>query len=182
MPKAISVGNGITRPGSTVAEGRTPRIDRPLVFYGSSITQGGCASRPGNNYMNHACRWLDADFINLGFSGSAKGELCVADYIASLELSAFVMDYDHNAKSVKQLKETHEKFFKTIRAAQPNLPIIVVSGPRDGSYEPYRQRRDIIKRTYDHAVAAGDKNVYFVLTNGQTITVPRVKSLDWHYV
>ena len=42
------------------------------------------------------------------------------------------------------------------------MPIIIVSGPRDGSYESHRQRRDIIKRTYDNAVAAGDKHVYFV--------------------
>ena len=90
-----------------------------------------------------------------------------------LKLSAFVMDYDHNAQSLKQLEDTHEAFFKTVRAAQPELPIIIVSGPRDGSYESHRQRRDIIKRTYDNAVAAGDKHVFFVDGLSFFDTIPR---------
>ena len=138
------------------------KIKDPICFYGSSITQGCSASHPGNVYTTLLCRAVDAPQINLGFSSSARGEQCVAEAIAGLKLSAFVMDYDHNAQSIQQLEDTHEAFFKTVRAAQPKLPIIIVSGPRDGSYEPYRQRRDIIKRTYDNAVAAGDKNVYFV--------------------
>ena len=138
------------------------KIKDPICFYGSSITQGCSASHPGNVYTTLLCRVLDAPQINMGFSSGARGEQCVAEAIASLKLSAFVMDYDHNAQSIEQLKDTHEKFYKTIRAAQPNLPIIIVSGPRDGSYGPYRQRRDIIKQTYLNAVKAGDKNVYFV--------------------
>jgi hypothetical protein len=138
------------------------KIKDPICFYGSSITQGCSASHPGNVYTTLLCRAVDAPQINLGFSSSARGEQCVAQAIAGLKLSAFVMDYDHNAQSLQQLEDTHEAFFKTVRSAQPKLPIIIVSGPRDGSHEPYRQRRDIIKRTYDNAVAAGDKNVYFV--------------------
>ena len=138
------------------------KIKDPICFYGSSITQGCSASHPGNLYSTLLCRVLDAPQINMGFSSGAHGEQCVAEAIAGLKLSAFVMDYDHNARSVKQLQETHEKFYKTIRAAQPDLPIIIVSGPRDGRVEEYRTRRDIIKATYTRAVAAGDKNVYFV--------------------
>ena len=137
-------------------------VKDPICFYGSSITQGCSASHPGNVYTTLLCRAVDAPQINMGFSSSARGEQCVAKAIAGLKLAAFVMDYDHNAQSIQQLQETHEAFFKTIREAQPNLPIIIVSGPRDGSHEPFRQRRDIIKATYDRAVAAGDKHVYFV--------------------
>ena len=138
------------------------QVKDPICFYGSSITQGCSASHPANLYSTLLCRAVDAPQINMGFSSGARGEQCVAEAIAGLKLSAFVMDYDHNAQSLQQLKDTHEAFFKTIRAAQPNLPIIIVSGPRDGSVEGHRQRRDVIRATYEHAVAAGDKNVYFV--------------------
>ena len=138
------------------------KYKKPVCFYGSSITQGCSASHPGNVYTTLLCRVLDVPQINMGFSSGARGEQCVAEAIAGLELSAFVMDYDHNAQSLKQLQDTHEKFYKTIRAAQPNLPIIIVSGPRDGRVEEFRKRRDIIKATYTRAVAAGDRNVYFV--------------------
>ena len=137
-------------------------VKDPICFYGSSITQGCSASQPGNAYSTLLCRVLDAPQINMGFSSGARGEQCVAEAIAGLKLSAFVMDYDHNAQSIKQLKETHEKFYKTVRAAQPKLPIIIVSGPRDGRVKDYRTRRDVIKATYQRAVAAGDKHVYFV--------------------
>ncbi len=74
-----------------VLEAPTPYRDPlPIVYYGSSITQGGCASRPGNTYQAMIARKLNMDFINLGFSGNAKGEQTIARYIASLEMKAFV--------------------------------------------------------------------------------------------
>ena len=138
------------------------KVGKPICFYGSSITQGTGASHPGNNYTTLLCRALDAPQINMGFSGSARAEECVAKAIAGLELAAFVMDYDHNAKDPEQLQATHEKFFKIIRAAQPELPIVIVSGPRDIRMEVSIKRRDIVEQTWKNAVAAGDKNVYFV--------------------
>ncbi len=88
----------------------------PIVYYGSSITQGGCASRPGNAYQNILSRRLNVDHVNLGFSGSARGEDAITEYIAGLEMSVFVLDYDHNAPDVEHLKNTHEKMFRAIRA------------------------------------------------------------------
>ena len=148
--------------GSLLLPPNPRKIKDPICFYGSSITQGCSASHPGNVYTTLLCRALDAPQINLGFSSGAHGEQCVAEAIAGLKLSAFVMDYDHNASSLKQLKETHEKFFKTVRAAQPNLPIVIVSGPRDGRVKDFRDRRDVIAQTYKNAVKAGDNNVYYV--------------------
>ena len=152
---------GVT-PGSKLAAPRRQKIKDPILFYGSSITQGGCASRPANNYTTMLCRELDAPQINLGFSGNAKGEPVMAKLIGSLRLAAFVMDYDHNAPKAEHLKKTHEKFFKIVREAQPDLPIIIVSGPRDRGVSDAVKRRDIVKATYDRAIAAGDKHVYFV--------------------
>ncbi len=135
---------------------------KPIVYYGSSITQGGCASRPGNAYQAIISRRYNADFINLGFSGSARGEKEIADYIASLEMSMFVYDYDHNAPTVEHLKNTHESMFKTIRASHPDIPIIMMTRPFDGDEENVRARREVVLETYNNALNCGDKNVYFI--------------------
>lgn len=136
---------------------------KPIVFYGSSITEGGCASAPGSAYTSIVSRWLDSDYINLGFSNAAHGEIPMAEYIATLDMSLLVIDYDYNAESAEQLEETHEPFFKKIRERNPNLPIVIMSTAnyhRDVCY--FSKRRDIIKKTYDNAVKNGDKKVWFV--------------------
>ncbi|MDR6551888.1 SGNH/GDSL hydrolase family protein [Paenibacillus qinlingensis] len=145
-------------------EAPTPyTFEIPMVFYGSSITEGGCATRPANAYTALLSRWLDADYINLGFSGSAKGEPELAAYIAGLEMSVFIMDYDHNAPTVDHLERTHEPFFKEIRKAQPELPILFLTKPDfDLKPEEAAQRRAIIQRTYGNAKAAGDEFVHFI--------------------
>ena len=141
----------------------TERTVKPVAFYGSSITQGGCVSRPGSAYTNIICRALDADCRNFGFSGSAMGELPVADYIGRCELSCFVMDYDYNAPTVEHLKATHEPFFKRIRELQPDLPVVFVTHPfYSDPNQTDLDRIAVVKNTYDNAVAAGDKNVAFV--------------------
>lgn len=142
-----------------------PHETKPILFYGSSITQGGCASRPGNNYCSMLCRKVDAPEINLGFSGCGQGEPAVARAIASLDLAAFVFDYDHNAPTPEHLQKTHEAFFKIIREKHPTLPIIIMSKCNfwhDRLAQINTQRRAIIKATYDHAVAAGDSHVYWI--------------------
>lgn len=139
-------------------------ISTPIVFYGSSITEGGCASRAGNAYTSIVCRWLDADYYNYGFSGSAKGEPVFAEFIAGLEnISALVYDYDHNAPTPEHLEETHEAFFKIIRQAKPDLPVLMMSRPdlKDG-IEDAAKRVEIIRRTYQNAVNAGDTKVWFL--------------------
>ena len=137
-------------------------ISRPVVYYGSSITQGGCASRPGSCYQNIISRRLDCDHINLGFSGSAKAEEAMIRHIEELDMSLFVYDYDHNAPTVEHLNNTHEKMFRAIRQKHPDLPIIMLSRPRVRLTEEEIQRLNIIERTYQNALAAGDKNVYFI--------------------
>ena len=136
--------------------------DKPIVYYGSSITQGGCASRPGNTYEAIVSRRLKRDYINLGFSGSARAEPEIADYIKDLEMEIFVYDYDYNSKTIPYLEETHERMFRTVREANPQLPILIMSRPKYHLTGANITRRDIIKRTYDNAKAAGDENVYFL--------------------
>ena len=137
----------------------------PVVFYGSSITHGGCVSRPGISYPAIISQRLDCDYLNLGFSGSAKGEKEMAEYIASLDMSVFVYDYDYNS-DYEELCVNHEKMFQIIREKQPELPIICVSKP-DYSYDPEEneKRLQCILKTVNNAKAKGDKNVYFISGN-----------------
>jgi len=138
------------------------KIEKPAVFYGSSITQGACASRPGNTYQNRLSREFSFDYISLGFSGNARGEIEIAEYINNLDMSMFVYDYDHNAPSLEHLQATHERMFKTIRSAHPNLPIIIMSRPKFHLSDHEKERLGIIRKTYENALASGDNNVYFL--------------------
>lgn len=134
-----------------------------ICYYGSSITEGGCASRPGNAYTAMVSRWLDCDYVNFGFSGMAKGELPMADIIAKRDFSIFVYDYDHNAPNAEHLAATHEPFFRRIREQCPDLPVVMMSKPDfDGDPVGNTKRRDVIYQTYINARAAGDANVYFI--------------------
>ena len=142
--------------------------DKPFVFYGSSITQGGCVCRPGLAYEGFISRRFRRDFINLGFSGSGKAEEPVVNYMAGLEMSMFICDYDHNAPSPEYLEETHHKMYEKIRAAHPDTPYIMISRPDTDLYpDDSAARRDVIKRSYEQALAKGDKNVYFI--DGHTL-------------
>jgi len=133
------------------------KIKKPIVFYGSSITQGACASRTSMPYMALLCRDVDAPFVNLGFSGNARGEPKMAQVVASIDMSAFFLDYDHNARSAQELADTHEKFFKTVRKAHPNVPIIILSRTTCARED----RTAVIRKTYENAVKNGDKKVWF---------------------
>ena len=86
----------------------------------------------------------------------------MTDYIAGLDMSVFVLDYDHNAPDAEYLEKTHEKAYLTVREKNPTLPIVMMSCPRADLSGEWGRRLEIIRRTYDNAVAAGDKNVYMI--------------------
>lgn len=136
-------------------------IETPVVFYGSSITEGACASRPGSAYDALVSARIHCDYINLGFSGSARGEQEMARYIAGLNMSALVLDYDHNAPSPEHLANTHQAFYKTIRQAHPDIPVLILSKPQYGQNEDTLARLAVITKTYEEAKAAGE-NVYLL--------------------
>lgn len=138
------------------------KYSKPILFYGSSITEGGISCNPSNAYNAMISRHLNVDYINFGFSGNAKGELAMADYINTLDFSILVYDYDHNAPNVEHLNATHELFFKRIREKHPLVPVIMMSRPYANYGEDEQARKDVIKKTYENAIKNGDKNVYFI--------------------
>ncbi len=154
--------------GASLTEGSEYRFQKPILYYGSSITQGGCASRPGNCYQSIISRRYDMDYLNFGYSSGARGEENIIEYLAQLDSSIFVMDYDHNAPSIDHLSKTHSRALEIIRKYKPDLPVIIISRP-DIRLDDIRQdytysivRRDIIHSTYFNALANGDGNVYFI--------------------
>ena len=138
------------------------RIDVPVVYYGSSITQGGCASRPGTSYESILSRRFDCDYINLGFSGNAKAEDAMIAHVASLPMSAFVLDYDHNAPNPAHLAATHSKMYRGVREAHPDIPILMLARPKVALTDEETERRRVVHKTYTDAREAGDTNVYFL--------------------
>jgi hypothetical protein len=101
---------------------------RPIVLYGTSITQGGCASRPGMAYPNILSRGMKREMVNLGFSGSGKGEPEVARAIASLpDPACLVLDYEANCDGLERLQVTMPAFIRILREAHPEVPIVVIT-------------------------------------------------------
>lgn len=138
------------------------KYSKPILFYGSSITEGGIACNVCNGYNAVISRHLDVDYYNLGFSGNAKGEIEMADFINTIDMSIFVYDYDHNAPTAEHLDATHEPFFKRIREKNPTLPIVMLTRPFAEYGEDEKKRREIVLKTYRNAINSGDKNVYFI--------------------
>lgn len=152
-------------PGASLGEGKKYTGTRlPVVFYGSSITQGACASRPGLAYQSIISRRLDVDFVNLGFSGNAKAELPIVEYMAELPMSAFVSDYDHNAPTPEYLQETHCRMYQLIREKNPKIPYIMLSRPDFTLHSASDSiaRRRVVEDTFRYALGRGDKNVWYI--------------------
>jgi hypothetical protein len=101
-------------------------IEKPIVYYGSSITQGGCASNPGGSCQAILERRLNADFVNLGFSGNGLGEPALAEAICELDPSCIVLDFWGNP-SADQYAAALPVFVDILRRKWARLPILVIS-------------------------------------------------------
>lgn len=135
--------------------------EKPVLFYGSSITHGGAATRPGLAYPSIISRRYDTNFFNLGLSGNCKAEDPIIEYLCSFDPSVFVLDYDHNAPDAEHLRNTHEKLYLAFRKAHPQTPVIMVSMPNGTTMEPsIVERRSIIFNTYMNAFNRGEKVIF----------------------
>ena len=113
--------------------------------------------------------WTNRDYYILGFSGSAKAEEGMSDYLAEFDCSVFVCDYDYNAPSVEYLAQTHLPLYKKFRSLEKNknIPIIFITKPDGFRKTEDSLRYEVIKAAYDYAKMNGDENVYFI--DGRTI-------------
>ncbi|MCX6950794.1 MAG: hypothetical protein NTV51_01195 [Verrucomicrobia bacterium] len=168
MGRAIAVKEFILAAGAVVQPPRPFALAKPVVYYGSSITQGIAASNPGAIYQAQLSRWLNVDFVNLGFSGNGFGEPALASAVAEVEASCYVFDYWANP-STAVYRDTLPKFIEILRAKHPLTPIIV-TGPY---YNPSEElpgeagARQIEKRVVAREFvaarrAAGDAQIFHV--------------------
>lgn len=109
----------------TPVKHRKSGISRPIVFYGTSITQGGCVSRPGMAYPAVVSRRLDAPHVNLGFSGNGRMEPEMADMLLEIDASMYVLDCLWNMK-YEQVVARFEPFLEKLKAAKPDVPILTM--------------------------------------------------------
>lgn len=114
-------------PGARVEAPGRFALPRPVVFYGSSITQGGCAENPGLSYPAIVARALNVDFVNLGFSGNGLGEPALAGAMSGIPAAAFVLDYWANP-ALEGYRDTLPRFVEILRRRHPKTPILV-TGP-----------------------------------------------------
>jgi len=144
------------------------KIPGKIVIYGTSITQGGCVSRPGMAYSNIINRKMDVQFVNLGFSGNGRGEPELAHLINQIsETSFIILDYEANANET--IMNTLGPFVDILRDEYPLTPILIMSkiryaGASHGSsaYRLLMQNRDFQKNLVDERQEKGDKNIYFL--------------------
>lgn len=165
-------------PGAKVKPPPAWSEDRPVVIYGTSITQGGCASRPGLAYPNIISRALNRPVINLGFSGNGCGESEVIQLVAGIQNPGLlVLDYEGNAGSYDAYRQTLPAAIAMLRAAHPVTPLLVLSRivfAREYSHAEagparehrMRMQRDIVR----HLRRQGDGHLYF--HNGATLLGP----------
>ncbi len=151
----------------SIAPSRSPG-KKSIVFYGTSIVQGGCAARPGMAYPAILGRRLDRSTINLGFSGSALCEPELAEFFAELDPAAYVLDPLPNM-TAELVAERLERFVLILRAAHPNTPIVLVEHLiyPDGIFVEARHKRYVednarLREVYDRFVKAGQKRLFLV--------------------
>ena len=144
-------------------------LPKPVVFYGTSITQGGCASRAGMSYQGILGRMLNLDFVNLGFSGLGKGEPVVAKAIAEIDAACFVLDYAQNNPTVEEFAAVYQPFLDILREAHPETPIVLTTpiyytGEQyyPAEHEMHERRRDVVRKTYQAQLNRDDKRIFLL--------------------
>lgn len=169
-----------------------PRIElpqrSPVVMYGTSILQGGCASRPGMAHTNILQRMLNREVVNLGFSGNARLDTEIAHLMASADAAAYVIDCLPNC-TAEVLEERLVPFYQTLRAQRPDTPILFVESPMfpvsrfsTEVDSTLRHKNETLRLIYEN-ISAGDVNVdYFesadILGGDQEATVDNYHFTD----
>lgn len=146
--------------GAILDSPREYKYTKPIVIYGSSITQGACASRPGNDFAMRLSRLLDADVLNLGFSGNGNAEPRMLEYLASLDAAAYVFDYNYYSDRPDRILPKHYDIYATLRSSDPTVPILMMDKPSViFAGEDYHIRSRMISETYERAIKEGDTHV-----------------------
>lgn len=118
---AIGLEGGAAHPPAPFAH------PKPVVYYGTSITQGGCSSRGGLSYQAILSRDLNLDFVNLGFSGNGKGDPELAEAMTQVDAACYVLDFAQNNATAEALKVVYAPFLAILRAKRPDIPVVCIT-------------------------------------------------------
>lgn len=161
--ESIEIG---TLSGSAIEP--APEREKPIVFYGTSITHGACASRPGLCHPAILGRRLDRPIVNLGFSGNGRLEPEVGRFLVEIDASVFVLDCLPNLNG-QQTAERTEPMVRQIREAHPNVPIVLVEDRAyaNNAFDAGRRQRNegnwkAFRAAYDRLVADGVRRLYYI--------------------
>jgi hypothetical protein len=166
--KPVSIQEVQLEQGAAIRPARAYAVSKPVVYYGSSITQGGCASNAGGSCQAILERRLNADFVNLGFSGNGMGEPALAKAICELDPSVIVLDFWGNP-SPEQYAAALPLFVQIVRAKFAKVPILV-TGPfyfpaeelRGDVAKAQATKRRTAREFVDSRRKAGDRRIVFV--------------------
>ncbi len=146
----------------------TSGLTKPVVFLGTSITHGACASRPGLAFVNMIGRDLDVPVVNLGFSGGGAMESEMCDILARIDASCYVLDAMWNMGMTKWLPrrgrnvdENYEPFIRKLRAKRPDVPIVMAERCDVTCGGPNPQDK-FIRQLYNKLIAEGWKNLVYL--------------------
>lgn len=135
-------------------------VTKPVVFYGTSITHGGCCTRPGLGFVNIVGRELQVPVYGLGFSGSGVMEYELSDVISRIDASCYVLDCLWNMSLKEEqspgrsVEGNYEKFIRNLRAKRPGVPIVMAE--HCNVFGNKKDDRDIfIRKLYEKLVAEG---------------------------
>jgi hypothetical protein len=152
-------------------EKASPSTVKPIVFYGTSITQGGCASRPGMAHTNIISRKLDVDCINYGFSGNGRMETPIVELISEIDARFYVIECLQNMDS-ERVSERVKPLVDIIRTKHPHTPIVLVENMMyttaflDHTEETRLiQENAALKNEYDKIIKSGTPNIFYIKDN-----------------
>jgi hypothetical protein len=164
--KSIEIG---VDPGAVIKKAGNEFVPkRKVVIYGSSITQGASASRPGMAYPSIIGRDMNVETFNLGFSGSGKMEIEMANILGKMDADVYILDCVPNP-SPKQIHERAVPFVKRLRQLKPNVPIILVESilREDGNWNTVkgnyvRNQNKEFRQAYEQLIAEKIQNLYYI--------------------
>ncbi|WP_138752222.1 SGNH/GDSL hydrolase family protein [Paenibacillus sinopodophylli] len=156
-------------PSSSVAAFPGFASVKKVLIYGTSITHGACASRPGMAYSNILSRKFPIEIVNLGFSGNAQGEPELAHLISQIDQPALlVLDYEVNTPSTERLKESLPEFIRIYRSRHPEVPILVITQIRlpleafdENLLRLRKERKQLQLENVERLQQEGDANLHF---------------------